>query len=81
MRLSALALLIALPAAAYAAVYPQQRSIDARDNIKANCAKLGEYCNQIIYCCHVHVGLALCKKQGTSVSGTCIAVPAVYVFL
>ena len=40
MRLTALALFIALPAAAYGAVCPQQSSLE----FKSKCANLGESC-------------------------------------
>jgi hypothetical protein len=47
MRLSFLALFIALPAAAYAAVCPQQDTMD----FNVQCAERGDYCNDSIPCC------------------------------
>ena len=50
MRLSVLALFIALPAAAYAAVCPegpQQGSVD----FHAACSERGQWCNSEIPCC------------------------------
>src|ERR1019366_8762711 len=47
MRLTVLALFIALPAAAYAAVCPQQHSIDS----EVACAERGDWCNDEVPCC------------------------------
>ena len=53
MRLSVLALLIALPAAAYAAVCPQQHSMD-------DCGERNDYCSDEIPCC----GRLECRWNG-----------------
>ncbi|KAF8483368.1 hypothetical protein DFH94DRAFT_306428 [Russula ochroleuca] len=56
MRLSVLALFIVLPAAAYAAVCPQQHSTNSEDK----CAERGEYCSGDIPCC----GRLVCNWNG-----------------
>ncbi len=61
MRFSTLTLLIALPAAAYAAVCPQQFSVGHMDE----CAKTGDYCDSSLPCC----GAGLCLWNGHS--GVC----------
>ena len=48
MRLSVLALFIALPAAAYAAVYPRQQSSGGNQNF---CTADGYYCQSGLGCC------------------------------
>jgi hypothetical protein len=58
MRLSALALLIALPAAAYAAACTKQLSIDS----EVKCAERGEWCSSQIACC----GRLECQWNGFS---------------
>lgn len=55
MRLSVLALLIALPAA-YAVVCPQQQTID----FGYKCVERGEFCNNDSHCC----GRLECKWNG-----------------
>jgi hypothetical protein len=50
MRLSILALFIALPAAAYAAVCPQGPQQGSND-VHAECAERGQWCNSEITCC------------------------------
>ncbi|KAI9436534.1 hypothetical protein BJY52DRAFT_1328382 [Lactarius psammicola] len=68
MRFSTFALFIALPAAAYAAVCPQQFSVLQNDE----CAKAGEYCDKSLPCC----GAGLCLWNGHS--GVC---PSAYALL
>jgi len=58
MRLSVLAFVIALPAAAYAAVCTQQFTIDSGPQ----CAERGEWCNAEIPCC----GRLECRWNGFS---------------
>ena len=58
MRLSVLAFVIALPAAAYAAVCTQQFSIDSGPQ----CAERGKWCNAEIPCC----GRLECRWNGFS---------------
>jgi hypothetical protein len=60
MRLSALALLIALPAAAYAAACTKQLSIDSEGPLA--CAERGEWCSSQIACC----GRLECQWNGFS---------------
>jgi hypothetical protein len=56
MRLSVLALFIALPAAAYAAVCPQQGT-----DLKVQaCGERGDWCNERIICC----GRLECRWNG-----------------
>ncbi|KAF8460786.1 hypothetical protein DFH94DRAFT_775676 [Russula ochroleuca] len=69
MHLSALTLFIALPAAAYAAVFPQglqQRSMDF-------CAERGQWCNADIPCC----GRLECMWNGFS--RVCLAFALIHV--
>ena len=67
MRLSVLALFIALPAAAYAAVCPQQQ--DAMDYFQIDCAERGQWCNDSITCC----GRLQCLSNGFSRVGVTFA--------
>lgn len=70
MRFSTLALLIALPAAAYAAVFPQQFSVGH----KYKCTPPGEYCEAegTPHCC----GVTQCVWNGeTSVCLSVYALP------
>jgi hypothetical protein len=56
MRLSVLALFIALPAAAYAAVCPQQHPTI----FEKECAERGDFCGSDIPCC----GRLVCQWNG-----------------
>ncbi|KAI0249084.1 hypothetical protein BJV78DRAFT_1230243 [Lactifluus subvellereus] len=58
MRFFVLTLLISLPAVAYAAVCPQQLSIDS----EVACAERGHWCNDEIPCC----GRLQCAFNGFS---------------
>ena len=61
MRLSIVALFIALPAAAYAAVCPQGPQLGSTE-FKVQCASRGEWCNADIPCC----GRLQCAWNGFS---------------
>ena len=61
MRLSILALFIALPTTAYAAVFPQGPQLGSRD-IKVQCAELAQWCNDNVPCC----GRLQCTWNGFS---------------
>ena len=50
MRLSVLALFIALPTAAYAAVYPRQ-DMEASTTDQQICGASGYYCSSYLACC------------------------------
>lgn len=69
MRFSTLALLVALPAAAYATLSPQQLSVR---QTAGTCALLGEECDCSNLCCEDE--RAACLLTGTS--GVCSSVSA-----
>ena len=62
MRLSVLALFIALPAAAYAAAVCPQHQQGSMDHFKVDCAERGQWCDDSITCC----GRLQCLSNGFS---------------
>jgi hypothetical protein len=72
MRLSVIALFIALPAAVYAAVSPLQRSTDPE--VPGACAQLGEPC-EVRSCCKPYA----CDGIGLQGLGVCLTFAPIHV--